>query len=360
MRAARAPVWSSATAGALAGDLPSFAHCLSMFGRFGMFEFAHSAVRDVSSGLCLDDNARALIVAALALALDPDNADATAILRASLRFVETAQRPDGAFHNRMDQHGDFTDEIGSPDSIGRAAWACGITMRFCPRGVWREAARLVLGRVLPHLCDLDGLRPRAYSLLGLCHASRAGFAAQNELSRLADGLARSFESYATDDWAWWEPELIWGNARIPEAMLCASAVTGEPRLRDIGLRSMDFLASVTQPETMFVPIGNEGWYVRGQRRAIYDQQPIEACGMVDLWLAAEQVAGGGAYGERALRAFEWFFGNNSEGLMLANPPTGGCCDGLGRGCVNQNMGAESTLSYLQAHLAIAHTFHKVT
>ncbi|HXM17558.1 MAG TPA: hypothetical protein VN934_01965 [Candidatus Tumulicola sp.] len=353
-RAHSAPDWSRYTAEALAGRLPRFDHCLNLFDRFGMVQFARGAVRDLTSGYCLDDNARALIVATLALALKQDDQDAAAIGRAALRFVETSQRADGAFHNLMDEHGDFTDEIGSPDSIGRAAWACGVTMSLCPRGIWREAVTLVLERSLPHLRDLEGIRPRGYALLGLCHAAKSLPQVRPQVDELALDLASAFEANASDEWPWWEPELTWGNGRLPEAMLRAFEVTGEQRYRDIGMRSLNFLASVTQPQDTFLPIGNDGWYVRGKRRPLYDQQPIEACGMVDAWLAAAKVTADSGYRDRALRTFEWFFGNNSDGLMVAHPQTGGCCDGLKHGSLNQNMGAESTLSYLHAHLSIAH------
>src|SRR5215472_634748 len=86
---------------ALQGRLPSFQHCRAMFGRFGMFQFANGPRRDPSSGYCLDDNARALIVAVSALRLDPASADADAIGQAALEFVARTQLPNGSFHNLM-------------------------------------------------------------------------------------------------------------------------------------------------------------------------------------------------------------------------------------------------------------------
>jgi len=47
-----------------------------------------------------------------------------------------------------------------------------------------------------------------------------------------------------------------------------------------------------------------------------------------------------------LRASSWFDGRNGLGVALADPLTGGCCDGLQRGGVNRNQGAESTLACL--------------
>jgi hypothetical protein len=50
----------------------------------------------------------------------------------------------------------------------------------------------------------------------------------------------------------------------------------------------------------------------------------------------------------AFRAFEWFLGSNDLRVPIYDAVTGGCCDGLHNSRVNQNQGAESTLSFLLA------------
>ena len=54
----------------------------------------------------------------------------------------------------------------------------------------------------------------------------------------------------------------------------------------------------------------------------------------------------------AVRAFEWFLGRNRLQRSVYDFSTGGCHDGLGESDVNGNEGAESTLAYLQALLAL--------
>jgi hypothetical protein len=49
-------------------------------------------------------------------------------------------------------------------------------------------------------------------------------------------------------------------------------------------------------------------------------------------------------------------GNNHLQQIVYNPCTGGCYDGVEEHNVNLNQGAESTLSYLMARLAIAYAF----
>ena len=54
---------------------------------------------------------------------------------------------------------------------------------------------------------------------------------------------------------------------------------------------------------------------------------------------------------RAARwAFEWFLGRNDLGLPLYDSTTGGCRDALHQDRVNENQGAESSLSF---HLGLA-------
>jgi hypothetical protein len=51
-------------------------------------------------------------------------------------------------------------------------------------------------------------------------------------------------------------------------------------------------------------------------------------------------------------SFDWFLGNNHLNQIIYNPATGGCYDGLEEHNINLNQGAESTLSYLMAKLAL--------
>src|SRR5581483_11450199 len=98
----------------------------------------------------------------------------------------------------------------------------------------------------------------------------------------------------------------------------------------------------------FAPIGSNGFYPRGGEKAGFDQQPVEACGMVSASLAANRVTGQERWMEQARRAFHWFLGENQLRQPLYDAATGGCRDGLHDDRVNANQGAESTLSFLLA------------
>jgi hypothetical protein len=54
----------------------------------------------------------------------------------------------------------------------------------------------------------------------------------------------------------------------------------------------------------------------------------------------------------ALTCYNWFLGKNDQNMKLYDHANGGCRDGLMSTGVNENQGAESTLSYLSSLLAI--------
>ena len=56
--------------------------------------------------------------------------------------------------------------------------------------------------------------------------------------------------------------------------------------------------------------------------------------------------------EWATTCFNWYLGKNDQQAKLYDHATGGCRDGLEQDGVNENQGAESTLSYILSLLAI--------
>ena len=121
----------------------------------------------------------------------------------------------------------------------------------------------------------------------------------------------------------------------------------------VGLRSLGWLAEVQcSADGYFAPIGSNGFYPRGGPKAEFDQQPIEACAMVSASLDAARVTSDPRWTEHASRAFRWFLGQNRLQSPLYEAASGGCRDGLHADRVNENQGAESTLSYLIALLEL--------
>jgi hypothetical protein len=156
-----------------------------------------------------------------------------------------------------------------------------------------------------------------------------------------------YERTATPDWPWFEEILSYDTARLPQALIATGHEVGSARAVEVGLQALGWLAKVqTAPQEHFRAIGCHGFYRKGQARAQFDQQPLEACAMVSACLEAYRVAADSHWLDQARSAFEWFLGRNDLGQDLYDPATGGCCDGLQEDRINQNQGAESTLAFL--------------
>jgi hypothetical protein len=197
-------------------------------------------------------------------------------------------------------------------------------------------------------------RSQAYALLGLTHAHATLKEPQYAacMRHLAGELLARLETGEDGPWIWFEERMTYDNARLPEALIRAGQELGERRYVDAGLAALAFYERVTVLDGIFVPIGNDGWYVKDGPRAQYAQQPLEAASMVDAQLAALDATGDPSHLASAEVALAWYYGKNTRGATMASP-NGGCHDGLEADGVNRNVGAESTLALLAAAYAVA-------
>ncbi len=74
--------------------------------------------------------------------------------------------------------------------------------------------------------------------------------------------------------------------------------------------------------------------------------------MVEAASSAFQATGKEMYLKMAYTAFDWFMGKNSKKVVVYNPATGGCYDGITPEGLNRNQGAEAGLSFLLARLEL--------
>lgn len=319
----------------------------------GVIQHAFENVPNRKTGYCTDDVSRGFMVALAHLRLTASDEMSRRFASTYLAFLQHAQLDDGRFHNFMDYDRRWLDETGTHDSCGRAIWALGYGVANAPTQIWREVCAKLLDRTLPSLESLEYLRSRAYAALGLAHAHSATKDSKycTALRYVADEIVTSYEAAASINWRWFEDRMTYDNARLPEALIRAAQSLAEPRYGATGLAALDFYESVTIENGIYVPIGNDGWYGRGGKRARYAQQPLEACAMVDAELAAFDLTGDAGHFETAELALEWYYGRNSRGVKMANG--GGCYDGLEENSVNANMGAESTLALLSAAYTMA-------
>jgi predicted GH43/DUF377 family glycosyl hydrolase len=119
-----------------------------------------------------------------------------------------------------------------------------------------------------------------------------------------------------------------------------------------GVESLQWLVAAQhrRDEGVFVPIGSNGFFTQGKEMARFDQQPIEACATVSACLETYRFTREECWLEEPEHVFHWFLGKNDLQVSLYDATTGGCKDGLHPDRVNENQGAESTLSFLMALL----------
>jgi len=320
----------------------------------GLLQYTFFTIPDRKEGYCTDDNARALILALKYYQRYRDN-QILELARVYLSFLRYMQRENGKFHNFIDYHFNFLDEEGSEDSFGRALWACGYATASSISSDMIQAAREIFHRGLPWVDSLVHLRARSFVIMGLVYYYHLYPGAREMLEKaisLSDNLIETYRQVGQPDWRWFENRLTYDNARLPQSLYLIYQLTGKEHFLQVAEDTFNFLISQTLQRGKFVPVGNRGWYQKGGEYPEYDQQPIEACAMVEAAVTAFQVTGKEKYRRVAEKVFGWFLGKNLPQLTVYDPLTGGCFDGITPQGLNLNQGAESTLSYLIARLAM--------
>jgi hypothetical protein len=339
---------------AAASSLPELRldHLLRMTDDTGIIQHATYSVPSRLSGYCVDDNARALIVAIEADRLHR-SAETQALVTTYLGFMLYAQDDNGNFLNFMSYDRVLEDKPPSDDCLGRAIWALGVTTHLAEDDGSRLLAREMLGRALPHARAL-GPRGTALTILGLVEILRADPGSM-EIREILDGcvarLRTSYGDNATDDWRWFEPTLTYDNAILPFALFAAYGVTAERSILRDARGSLEFLEDVCFEDDQLRLVGNTGWHSRGGEKACADEQAIDAAAFVLAFRTAYEVTQDRHYLLRMRNAFAWFLGANRLGLPIYDFATGGCRDGMGVSEPNQNQGAESTICFLMSLLA---------
>ena len=326
------------------------AHLRAMTDCTGLLQHAVHSVPNRRLGYTTDDNARALIVATQQYEKSNSPEDLKLAIK-YLSFIHYAHTSQGRFRNEMNFQRDFLDEQGTEDCYGRAMWACGYAASSkLPENV-RIVARKLFVDSIGTAADLNSPRARAYTILGMYHFLRGcqdeiGIA--DKIDALADTLVAGYQHYSEGNWRWFEPYLTYGNSILALGMFMASQVTGKPKHRRIVEDVLGFLTDTLFVEGRLEVIGNDGWYVRGGKRAWFDQQSIDAGYAVLLYAYLYKFTQEKHFLELAHIANKWFFGANRVGLWVYDPESKGCYDAIAPWGLNLNQGAEACVAYLLA------------
>jgi hypothetical protein len=322
----------------------------------GMLQHAVYSVPNRDHGYCIDDNARALM---MVVRRDDQQSAELAPIYAS--FVQHGWNPDARrFRNFMGYDRQWLESCGSEDSNGRTLWALAVAATSSASRGLRDWALKLFEEAAPFADELGAVRAKGFAALGGLELLQAR--PEHDLSRWlveqsAHQLMHLHYRYARNGWDWFEPELAYDNARLPELLIRAGMALDEPLMVERGISTLRWLTGhQTSPRGTFRPVGCHGFCRPYAPPLAFDQQPIEAAATVDAAVAAYQASGDAEWRRVAHDAFAWFFGDNDAGIPLADSTDGGCFDGLMATGINRNQGAESILSLHLAALTMRKAF----
>jgi hypothetical protein len=353
---------------ALKGDVPEIrgkdlpvldtAHMLRMTDDTGILQHAIFSIPNSSEGYTTDDNARALIVSTF-LDEHPGRNGIWKNARFSQRylaFLWLAFNTDtGRFRNFLGYDRRWLEEVGSDDSHGRALWSLGNVLGHSRDAGLRGASGRLFEAAAPATLSFTSPRAWAFCILGI-QAYLDWFpgdrAMQGVRNTLANRLLDIYERSHSKTWQWFEKSLSYSNARLSQALILAGWRSNNQRMIEAGMDSLKWLVAEQHrgDPDIFVPIGSNGFFIEGNEKARFDQQPVEACATVSACLEVYKLTEESFWLEEAQRVFRWFLGKNDLRMPLYDATTGGCRDGLHPDRINENQGAESTLSFLMALL----------
>ncbi|WP_280382015.1 glycosyltransferase [Nocardia wallacei] len=316
----------------------SYAHMSRLSDDYGIVEHARLAEPRAENGYCVDDVARALVVAVREPEPTRQLLDLT---RVYFDFVVDAVAPDGRCHNRCGADRAWQDEPSVEDHWGRALWALGTVAARRPDLAATALARFMIGAQRRSV----SARAMAFAAVGASEILRAFPDDRRAREVLIDAAEVIGPPTRRLDWRWPEPRLHYANAVLAEALLAVGALPGRERTRADGLAMLRWLLETeTRGDHLSVtPI--DGWET-GEPRPGFDQQPIEVATLADACARAYRDTGERRWADAIMLCEAWFRGINDIGTPLLDPDSNGCSDGLEPTGSNENQGAEATLALI--------------
>lgn len=340
----------------------NFTHLKNLTDSTGVFQHATFSIPNPNEGYCTDDNVRALLVSFMyKMNFGDDIIDSC--FNTYLTFVNYSFNSEkGLFRNFMSYDRKWLEETGSEDCNGRVILVLGYIIKNTESNLHLNLVKNLFDSSIKNMTKFRSPRAISYIILG-CIFYLNKFSGAREINKIFKNLsARLYEYYTvvrTEDWQWFESSLTYANARLPQAMLMAGQHLNNKDYISSGMESLSWLYGVLyDKEKKYLSlVGNEGWYVKGKTKAKYDQQPIEIPPLIDACYQAYLITHDIEWLNKLSIAFSWFLGNNERQELLCDFATGACFDGLTSNMINQNQGAESTLSWLLSLLRMTRIRH---
>ncbi|OGF76061.1 hypothetical protein A3E62_03240 [Candidatus Giovannonibacteria bacterium RIFCSPHIGHO2_12_FULL_44_29] len=333
-------------------------HLNKLTDRFGIFQFADLSHRNPDFGYTLDDNARALVIAARYYSAGIRKKTTLRLLNIYLSFIANALGSDG-FLNYFNKNYKPDDAANAKDNLedadARALWALMqlSVIHAIPVELKRKAQKIYKRRLKIGV-HFQHIRPKAFYIKGLfaLYQSHSSQNLREKIRILADELMKNYVAHSDSGWHWFDSIITYSNSVLCESLLSAFQATGKEEYFYVGKKTLDFLISHSFVNGIYMPVGQSGWFEKGGKRKFFDQQPEDVVAMVEALKKIYIITREEKYKMLMTKAFYWYLGENYLEQYLYDQISGGCYDGLGKRSVNLNQGAESTVSYLAARIAV--------
>jgi len=324
---------------------------------FGMFQFAKLTEPDPDSGYTLDDNARAL-VAVTEYYKKHGGKTSLKLAEIYLEFISYAFSFPG-YNNYINHDKSFnverntTENLNDANARGMYSLAIVASSHHMPSAL-RDKAAKIFKENFDEKTAVYSPRGAAFHIKAI--SAWLGYESVEKYKKVlmehCEYLIGLYEKSSQPQWQWFENVLAYSNGVIPEALFLAYKTIGDQRYFNIAKSTLNFLVANSFDGDICVPVGQKGWFERDGRKTIFDQQPEEITALVLVLKAAHKISGDENYKKLMRSAFDWFLGNNVLRQVVYDQVSGGCYDGVGEKSINLNQGAESTVSYLIARLAL--------
>lgn len=334
-------------------------HLLTLTDDVGILHHAKSTIPDRHHGYTTEDNARALVAVLMA----QDHLDFAAggkvepLQTTYLSFLEHSFDPETErFRTTMGYDRNWRAGELSDDVHAQAVLALGEAVARCQsRGPMTLAADL-FHRALPACETFECPFAWSHALIGI-HAYLRRYSGDSHARRVRENLAERlfnrFREHTSMEWTWPMDSLTYASARLPHALLMSGRWMFRNDMIESALYSLQWLHHVQEGEEgRFSPVGDDGGMPRGGEKARFNQKPLEAAVTIEAYLEAFHVTGDSCWVIRADKCLNWFLGENDLHTPVYDHRSGGCHDALMPHGVNENQGAEATLSWLTSLLCL--------
>ncbi len=329
----------------------NFSHMKNLTDSTGILQHATYSVGNPAEGYCTDDNVRALLITVMHKLLFNDE-KIDQYINIYMRFVYYAfNKKKGLFRNFMSYDRKWLEDVGSEDSNGRVIFSFGYIIKNYNSNSIVALSKSLFDESIQNMKDFKSPRTIAYIILGCVfylHKFSGALDIKKIFNKMSEQLYEDYLTHKDDNWLWYEDILSYSNGRLPHALLIAGQYKNNKKYITAGLESLEWLFTqlVDDGNKHISLIGNDGWLVKGKEKAKFDQQPVEIPPLIDACYQAYLITNDKIWLDRINLSFSWFLGNNERQEPICDFVTGGCYDGLTANMLNQNQGAESTLSWL--------------